>query len=151
MILGVLHKNTAIECVGINDLVEPHIMAHLLKYDSVHGRFQGSVEASERGILVDGKIIPITSEKDPTLLPWKKIEADIILECTGHFTSLEGAEKHLKAGAKKVIISAPGKNDGVPTFVYGVNHETYNPQTQHVVSNASCTTNCLAPLAKVLP
>jgi len=139
-----------IEIVGINDLIPVDTMAHLLKYDSTHGRFDGTVEVSEGNLVVNGHKIRVTSEKDPTQLPWKELKVDVVFECTGIFTTQEGAGKHLEAGAKKVIISAPCKTTGTPTFVYGVNHETYNPSEDHVVSNASCTTNCLAPAAKAL-
>ncbi len=138
------------KCVGINDIVDAHTMAHLYKYDSVHGRFEGEVSAKENSITINGLEIPITSEKDPSKLPWKKMECDIVLECTGIFTTTEKASAHLAAGAKKVIISAPSKDKDTPTFVYGVNHTTYNPTKHNVISNASCTTNCLAPVVKVV-
>ncbi|MBI4212539.1 MAG: type I glyceraldehyde-3-phosphate dehydrogenase [Deltaproteobacteria bacterium] len=138
-----------IECVAINYLVPSSTLAHLLKYDSAHGRFQGEVSASETALTVNGRAIAISSEKDPTLIPWKKHGVDVVFECTGIFTQLETAQKHLEAGAKKVIISAPAKGD-VPTFVMGVNHQDYHTKEHHVVSNASCTTNCLAPVVKVL-
>lgn len=139
-----------IEIVGINDLIPVETMAHLLKYDSTHGRFDGEVEVAEGTLKVNGHTIRVTSEKDPAQLPWKELKADIVLECTGFFTKEEDAAKHITAGAKKVIISAPCKTTGTPTFVYGVNHETYNPSEHNVVSNASCTTNCLAPAIKAL-
>lgn len=139
-----------IEFVGVNDLIPPETMAHLLKYDSTHGRFRGDVSASEGFLIVNDKRIRVTSEKDPSGLPWKELKADVILECTGLFTKEEDAAKHLSAGAKKVIISAPCKSKTTPTFVYGVNHESYDPDKHTVMSNASCTTNCLAPVAKVL-
>jgi len=139
-----------IEIVGINDLVPVETMAHLLKYDSTHGRFDGDVEASDGALKVNGHTINVSSEKDPAQLPWKDLKADVVLECTGLFTKEEDAARHLTAGAKKVIISAPCKSKGTPTFVYGVNHETYNPNGHDVVSNASCTTNCLAPVVKAL-
>ncbi len=139
-----------IEFVGVNDLIPPETMAHLLKYDSTHGRFEGEVSASEGLLAINGKKIRVTSEKDPSQLPWKELKVDIVLECTGLFTKEEDAAKHLSAGAKKVIISAPCKSKGTPTFVYGVNHESYNPAEHNVVSNASCTTNCLAPVVKAL-
>ncbi|WP_200673336.1 type I glyceraldehyde-3-phosphate dehydrogenase [Persephonella atlantica] len=141
--------NPEIEIVGINDLTDAHTLAHLLKYDSVHGKFNGSVEARENSIVVNGKEIEITAIKDPAQLPWKELGVDIVIESTGVFRDREGAGKHLQAGAKKVIISAPGKNPDL-TVVLGVNEEQYNPEEHHIISNASCTTNCLAPVAKVL-
>jgi len=147
--LRVLKNHADIECVGINDLISTDLMAHLFKYDSAHGIYDGSISADETSLTIDGRKIPVTKEKDPASLPWKKLEADIVLECTGFFTNKEGAEKHIAAGAKRVVVSAPAKGD-VPTFVYNVNHETYDPQKHTVISNASCTTNCLAPVVKVL-
>ncbi|MDQ7056244.1 MAG: type I glyceraldehyde-3-phosphate dehydrogenase [Persephonella sp.] len=141
--------NPDIEIVGINDLTDAHTLAHLLKYDSVHGKFNDSVEAKESSIIVNGKEIEITAIKDPSQLPWKELEVDIVIESTGVFRDREGAGKHLQAGAKKVIISAPGKNPDL-TVVLGVNEEQYDPGNHHIISNASCTTNCLAPVAKVL-
>ena len=142
-------KNKNIEVVAINDLTDAHTHAHLLKYDSVHGRFDGEVSSSDTSITVNGKTINITSEKDPSTLPWAKNNIDIVLECTGVFTKRADAAKHLTAGAKKVLISAPA-NDSDLTIVYGVNHEKYNGAEHHVLSNGSCTTNCLAPVAKVI-
>ncbi|PIR25314.1 MAG: type I glyceraldehyde-3-phosphate dehydrogenase [Deltaproteobacteria bacterium CG_4_10_14_0_2_um_filter_43_8] len=142
-------NNPNLECVAINDLVASKTLAHLLKYDSAHGIFQGEVNHNAESLVVNGKNIPVLAERDPAALPWKQLGVDVVLECTGFFTSEEAAGKHLQAGAKKVIISAPAKGN-VPTFVIGVNHETYDAKKHHVVSNASCTTNCLAPLAKVL-
>lgn len=138
-----------VQFVGINDVFDVTAMAHLLKYDSVFGRAKVSIEARENALVINGKAIPVTKETDPAKLPWKSAGAQIVLECTGKFTDKEKASAHLTAGAKKVIISAPAKGE-VKTFVYGVNHTTYNPATDNVVSNASCTTNCLAPVAKVL-
>ncbi|MGI0481728.1 type I glyceraldehyde-3-phosphate dehydrogenase [Geminocystis sp. CENA526] len=144
-------ENPDIEFVGINDLVPPENIAYLLKYDSTHGKFNGTVESSAEGIIVNGKLIPCMSVRNPEELPWGELGADYVVEATGLFTDLEGAGKHLKAGAKKVVISAPTKEpDKVPTLLMGVNHTNYNPDTDHVVSNASCTTNCLAPIAKVI-
>ncbi len=143
------YGNENIEIVGINDLTDAYTLAHLLKYDSVHGRFKGDVKAREDAIEVDGKEIKITSIKDPEQLPWKDYEVDIVIEATGIFRDREGAGKHLKAGAKKVIISAPGKSPDI-TVVLGVNEEKYNPKEHSIISNASCTTNCLAPVVKVL-
>ncbi len=136
-----------IEVVGINDLLDPDYLAYMLKYDSVHGRFGGTVEVSGNTMTVNGKKIRLTAEKEPANLKWGDIGVDVVVESTGFFLTQETAEAHLKAGAKKVIMSAPSK-DATPMFVYGVNHKTYAGQT--IISNASCTTNCLAPLAKVL-
>ncbi len=138
-----------IEVVGINDLTDAKTLAHLLKWDSIHGPFPGTVEAGENAIIVDGKTIPITAERDPAKLPWKERGARIVVESTGHFTDREGAAKHIAAGAERVIISAPAKNPDA-TIVLGVNGDSYDAAKHHVVSNASCTTNCLAPVAKVL-
>ena len=143
------YGNENIEIVGINDLTDAYTLAHLLKYDSVHGKFKGNVKAKEDSIEVDGKEIKITSIKDPEQLPWKDLDVDIVIEATGIFRDREGAGKHLKAGAKKVIISAPGKSPDI-TIVLGVNEEKYNPKEHNIISNASCTTNCLAPVVKVL-
>ncbi len=148
--LRVAANNPNFECVAINDLVPANTMAHLFKYDSTHGRFNGEVSVSEDSMTVNGKKIRTFSEKDPENLPWKDLGVDLVFECTGIFVKSEDAAKHLKAGSKKVIISAPAKDKETPTFVYGVNHENYKPDTDNVVSNASCTTNCLAPIAKVL-
>ncbi len=142
-------KGADIEFVGINDITDAKTLAHLLKYDSVHGRFQGEVSCDDKGIVVDGKAIPITAERDPAKLPWKALGADVILECTGLFRSREDAGKHITAGAKKVLISAPAKgHDG--TFIPGVNCRGYDKNKHHIISIGSCTTNCLAPVAKVL-
>ena len=141
--------NPEIEIVGINDLTDAYTLAHLLKYDSVHGRFNKTVEAKGNSIVVDGKEIEVTAIKDPAQLPWKDLGVDIVIESTGVFRDREGAGKHLEAGAKKVIISAPGKNPDI-TVVLGVNEDQYDPANHHIISNASCTTNCLAPIAKVL-
>ncbi|MBN1209501.1 MAG: type I glyceraldehyde-3-phosphate dehydrogenase [Myxococcaceae bacterium] len=138
-----------IEVVAINDLDKPSALAHLFKYDSVHRTWPGTVKAQEKAIVVDGHTIAVTAEKDPTALPWKSLGVDIVLECTGRFTAREGSEKHLSAGARKVIVSAPAKGPDL-TIAYGINHEQYDPKKHHILSNASCTTNCLAPVAKVL-
>jgi glyceraldehyde 3-phosphate dehydrogenase len=144
-------KNPNIEFVGINDLVPPDNLAYLLKYDSTHGTYQGTIEAKDEGIVVDGKLVPCTAIRNPEELPWGKLGADYIVESTGLFTTHEGASKHLQAGAKRVVISAPTKDpDKVPTFVIGVNHQLFDPAKDTIVSNASCTTNCLAPVAKIL-
>jgi glyceraldehyde 3-phosphate dehydrogenase len=136
-----------IEVVGINDLLEPHYLAYMLQYDSVHGRFKGELSIDGNTLVVNGKRIRLTQERDPANLKWGDVGADIVLESTGLFLDKAGAEKHLTAGAKKVIMSAPSKDD-TPMFVYGVNHGVYKGET--IISNASCTTNCLAPVAKVL-
>jgi glyceraldehyde 3-phosphate dehydrogenase len=136
-----------IEIVGINDLLEPDYLAYMLHYDSVHGRFQGEVSVQGNTLIVNGKKIRLTQERDPAALKWNEVGADVVLECTGLFLDKAGADKHLTAGAKKVIISAPSKDD-TPMFVFGVNDKTYAGQA--IISNASCTTNCLAPVAKVL-
>ncbi|MCM2272115.1 MAG: glyceraldehyde-3-phosphate dehydrogenase, partial [candidate division Zixibacteria bacterium] len=142
-------RGTDVEIVGVNDITDAPTLAHLLKYDSVHGRYDGEVRAEGTNLIIDGKTIPVTAEKDPAALPWTKLGAEIILECTGKFTDKEGAAKHLAAGAKKVLISAPAKgHDG--TFVQGVNWDQYDPSTHHIISIGSCTTNCLAPMVKVL-
>ena len=136
-----------IEIVGINDLLEPDYLAYMLKYDSVHGRFKGDVSIEGNTLVVNGKKIRLTAERDPAHLKWNEVGADVVIESTGLFLDKATAEKHLTAGAKKVLLSAPSKDD-TPMFVYGVNHASYAGQT--IVSNASCTTNCLAPVAKVL-
>jgi glyceraldehyde 3-phosphate dehydrogenase len=137
-----------IEIVGINDLVEPDYMAYMLKYDSTHGRFDGTVEVKDGNLVVNGQKIRVTAEKDPANLKWSEIGAEIIIESTGLFLTQADGQKHITAGAKKVVFSAPAKDD-TPTFVMGVNHKTLTA-AHTIVSNASCTTNCLAPLAKVL-
>lgn len=139
-----------IEVVAINDLTDPQTLAHLLKFDSNYGIYKKNVKAKEGKIIVDEKEIPVFSEKDPEKLPWKKLKVDIVLECTGVFRTLEGASKHLKAGAKRVIISAPAKSEGINSFVLGVNEDKYDPDKDLVADMGSCTTNCLAPLVKVL-
>jgi glyceraldehyde 3-phosphate dehydrogenase len=144
-----LSRKEDLEIVAINDLDKPAALAHLFKYDSVHRTWPGTVKSTEKGIVVDGKEIAVTAERDPSVLPWKGMNVDVVLECTGRFTARDGAEKHLKAGAKKVIISAPAKGPDL-TIAYGINHNEYDPAKHHVISNASCTTNCLAPIAKVL-
>ena len=136
-----------IEIVGINDLLEPEYLAYMLQYDSVHGRFKGDVKVEGNTLIVNGKKIRLTQERDPANLKWNEIGAEVIIESTGLFLDKAGGEKHLAAGAKKVIISAPSKDD-TPMFVYGVNDKTYKGEA--IISNASCTTNCLAPIAKVL-
>lgn len=142
-------RSADIEIVAINDLTDPKTLAHLLRYDSVLGRFGHSVEVTEAGIAIDGKEIRVLAERDPAALPWAELDVPIVLESTGFFTSREGASKHLAAGASKVIISAPATDPDV-TLVLGVNDAAYDPATHHIISNASCTTNCLAPVAKIL-
>jgi glyceraldehyde 3-phosphate dehydrogenase len=137
-----------VEVVGINDLIDVEYMAYMLKYDSTHGRFNGTVEVKNGQLLVNGNTIRVTAEKDPANLKWNEIGAEYVVECTGLFLTKETAQKHISAGARKVVLSAPSKDD-TPMYVMGVNHETYTSDLD-VVSNASCTTNCLAPVAKVL-
>ncbi|MEP6573310.1 MAG: type I glyceraldehyde-3-phosphate dehydrogenase, partial [Gemmatimonadota bacterium] len=144
-----LGGNKDLEFVAVNDLTDTKTIAHLLKYDSVHGRFPGTVEAAADGIRVNGKAVKVLSQRDPGQLPWKDLGVELVLECTGLFTDREKAAKHLDAGAKKVVISAPAKGEDI-TIVVGVNHEKYDPKTHHVISNASCTTNCLVPVVKVI-
>ena len=139
----------AIEIVAINDLTDSKTLAHLLKYDSVHGRFDGIVSSSKSSISANGSEISVLAEKDPAKLPWRDLKVDVVLECTGIFTSKEKASLHLQAGAKKVIISAPSPDPDV-TIAIGVNHDAYKPAEHNIVSCASCTTNCLAPVAKVI-
>jgi glyceraldehyde 3-phosphate dehydrogenase len=144
-------KDNNMEIVAINDLYDSKTLAHLLKYDSIYGILDAEVRAGDGYIEVNGEKINITSVKDPELLPWKDLEIDVVLESTGIFTSREGANKHLIAGAKKVVVSAPCKKDGADiTMVLGVNHDSYNKEKHNIISNASCTTNALAPLCKVL-
>ena len=144
--------NPNIEFVGINDVVPAEYLAYLLKHDSTHGKFKGTVESKADGLVVNGKFIKCVAVRDPAELPWGSLGASFVVESTGLFTDLEGAGKHLKAGAKRVVISAPtkAKDEEVPTLVMGVNHSKYDPAKHTVVSNASCTTNCLAPVAKVI-
>jgi glyceraldehyde 3-phosphate dehydrogenase len=146
---AILAQGADIEIVGINDLTDNKTLAHLLKYDSILGRLGRDVSFTEDTITVDGKTIRVTAEKDPAALPWKELGADIVIESTGRFTKAADARKHLDAGARKVIISAPANDEDV-TIVMGVNHDTYDAANHHIISNASCTTNCLAPMAKVL-
>ena len=138
---------TDMEVVGINDLLEADYLAYMLQYDSVHGRFPSKVDSGEGKLIVDGRDIRLTAERDPANLKWDEVGADIVIDCTGFFLTSESCQKHIDAGAKKVVQSAPSK-DGTPMFVYGVNHDKYNGE--NIVSAASCTTNCLAPMAKVL-
>ncbi|NYE57316.1 ArsJ-associated glyceraldehyde-3-phosphate dehydrogenase [Carboxydothermus ferrireducens] len=142
-------NNPEIEIVAVNDLTDAATLAHLLKYDSVHGIFAADVEAKDDAIVVNGKEVKVYAEKDPANLPWKELGVEIVIESTGKFTKKADAVKHLEAGAKKVIISAPATDEDI-TIVMGVNEDKYDPANHHVISNASCTTNCLAPVAKVL-
>ncbi|WP_037571782.1 type I glyceraldehyde-3-phosphate dehydrogenase [Phaeacidiphilus oryzae] len=144
-----LAQGADIEIVGVNDLTDTKTLAHLLKYDSTLGTLHSEVSHTEDSITVDGKTFKVMAERDPANLPWKDLGADIVIESTGHFTDANSAKKHVEAGAKKVLISAPAKNEDA-TFVMGVNDDTYDPANHTVVSNASCTTNCVAPMAKVL-
>jgi glyceraldehyde 3-phosphate dehydrogenase len=138
-----------IELVAVNDLMNTATLAHLLKYDSVHGAYPGSVAVSDEGLEVDGRTIRVFAERDPARLPWAELGIDVVVESTGFFRDREGAGRHLAAGARKVIVSAPGKDVDV-TVVLGVNHDAYDPERHDIISNASCTTNCLAPVVKVL-
>lgn len=147
--LRLLINHSDFTIVAVNDVVPADNLAYLLKYDSTHGTFEGLISVVDEKIVVRGHAISVFNEKDPAKLPWKELGVDYVIESTGLFTSKEGAEKHLEAGAKRVIISAPAK-DAVPTYVMGVNHTKYNPLNDFIVSNASCTTNCLAPITKVL-
>jgi glyceraldehyde 3-phosphate dehydrogenase len=142
-------KNPNIEVVAVNDLTDANTLAHLLKYDSVHGKLDAEVSVNGNNIVVNGKEIVVKAERDPAKLAWNELGVDIVVESTGRFTNREDAAKHLEAGAKKVIISAPAKNEDI-TIVMGVNQDKYDPANHHIISNASCTTNCLAPFAKVL-
>ncbi|MFH1097135.1 MAG: type I glyceraldehyde-3-phosphate dehydrogenase [Candidatus Desantisbacteria bacterium] len=142
-------NNPDIEFVAINDLTDAKTLGHLLKYDSVHGSFSGKVEVTDTGLMVNDKALRVVAIKDPAQLPWKELGVDVVVESTGLFTDAEKAKAHLAAGAKKVIISAPAKNEDI-TVVMGVNEDKYNSANHHIISNASCTTNCLAPVAKIL-
>jgi glyceraldehyde 3-phosphate dehydrogenase len=144
-----LESGSDLEFVAVNDLIDTETIAHLLRYDTVLGRFPGEIEVSGEGVIVDGKELRVLNEKDPAALPWGDLGIEVVIESTGLFTKREGAEKHLEAGAKKVIISAPATDPDV-TVVLGVNFDAYDPEKHNIISNASCTTNCLAPVAKVL-
>lgn len=148
LVFKLLIHSPEVEIVAINDLTDIASLVHLLKYDSVHGRFDANIEIAADGLIVDGKKVKIVAEPNPAQIPWKTLDIDIVIESTGLFTHLDDASKHIEAGAKQVIISAPGKGE-VPTFVLGVNDHLIDPK-QNVISNASCTTNCLAPIAKIL-
>ena len=149
MVFRVGFNNPEIELVAINDLTDTKTLAHLLKYDSVHGAFGADISSEERSLIINGKKIQVFSEKDPSKLPWGELGVQTVFECTGLFRDRESASGHLDAGAEKVIISAPAKSPDI-TLVMGVNEQEYNPDNHHIVSNASCTTNCLAPVCKVL-
>ena len=144
-----VRDDSDIEFVALNDLTDPGTLAHLLKYDSVHGHFQGSVEYGDDSLTINGKQVKVLSERDPSNLPWGDLGIDVVIESTGFFRAREDAQKHLDAGAKKVLISAPAKEPDV-TVCLGVNADAYDPESHNIISNASCTTNCLAPVAKVL-
>ncbi len=137
------------EVVAVNDLTDNETLAHLLKYDSTYGRYDAEIAATDEGVTVNGRLLKVTAEKDPAALPWTELGVDLVIESTGHFTDAEAAHAHIDAGAKKVIISAPAKNEDI-TVVLGVNETAYDPAAHHIISNASCTTNCLAPVAKVV-
>ena len=143
------YQDRGLDFIAVNDITSPDTLAHLLTYDSVLGRLEAKVEMRGDSIVVDGKAIQVLSERDPAHLPWRRLGVEVVVESTGLFTDREGAEKHLRAGAKKVIISAPAKGPDV-TLVLGVNEEAYDPKAHHIISNASCTTNCIAPVVKVL-
>jgi glyceraldehyde 3-phosphate dehydrogenase len=144
-----LQRNESMEIVAINDIDKPSTLAHLFKYDSVHRTWPGSVKATEKGLVIEGREIIVSAEKDPAKLPWKSLGVDVVLECSGRFTKKEDARKHIDAGAKKVLISAPAKGQDL-TIAFGINQDQYDPGKHQILSNASCTTNCLAPVAKVL-
>jgi len=146
---AVLNKQTALEFVAVNDITDTKTLAHLLKYDSVHGRFPGAVEAKGDALVVNGRAITVSAIKEPEHLPWQDLGVELVLESTGRFTDRDAAAKHLAAGARKVVISAPAKGEDI-TIVLGVNHQKYDPSKHHVISNASCTTNCLVPVVKVV-
>lgn len=148
-VFRVMEKDPAIEVVAVNDLTDAKTLAHLLKYDSIHGAFDGTVEVAEEGIIVNGHLIKVLADRDPANLPWGELGVELVVESTGFFTDANKARAHIDAGAKRVIISAPAKNEDV-TIVMGVNSNDYDPEKHFIVSNASCTTNCLAPFAKVL-
>lgn len=149
LVLRCCMKNPNLEVVAINDIVPSDNLAYLFRHDSVHGKYPGTVVAENDSIIIDGKKVVVCNEKDPAALPWKALDVDYVIESTGLFTTTELAGKHLHAGAKRVIISAPAKGE-IPTLVMGVNHDTYSPDKDTIVSNASCTTNCLAPVCKAL-
>jgi glyceraldehyde 3-phosphate dehydrogenase len=143
------HQDPALEIVAVNDITDARTLGHLLKFDSVHGVFKGDVQAHDGSLIVDGKTVKVSAERDPAALPWRALGVEVVVESTGRFTDRAGASKHLQAGARKVVISAPAKDEDI-TIVLGVNEGRYEPAKHHLISNASCTTNCLAPLAKVV-
>ncbi len=149
-LLRITTQTDLLEVVAINDLTDANTLAHLLKYDSVHGTFAGEVAVDDGDLIVNGRRIRVYSEPDPANLPWKELAIQVVVESTGHFTKRDAAAKHLSAGAKRVLISAPGKGDIDGTFCMGINEQRYDPTKHFIISNASCTTNCLAPIAKVL-
>lgn len=146
----ILENHPEMQVIAVNDLTDSRTLSHLLKYDSLYGKYNKDINYDESGIIINGKKILVFSEKDPAFLPWKDLDIDVVLECTGIFTDFQGSKKHLEAGAKKVIISAPPKDRDIPTFVLGVNEEKYNPEKDNIISNSSCTTNALAPIVKIL-
>jgi len=150
LVARIAARNQEFELVGVNDITDAKTLAHLFKYDSVHGRFSGEVTHADDSITIDGRTVKVSAVREPAKLPWKELGADIVIESTGIFRSREAAQGHIDAGAKKVVISAPAKGGDVPSFVLGVNHQDYDPAKHHVISNASCTTNCVVPAAKVL-
>jgi len=147
---NIIDNSSNLEVVAINDLTDNKILSHLLEYDSVYGKYNKDISADEEGITINNKKYKVFAEKDPQNLPWKKLGVDIVLECTGVFRDKEGSSKHLKAGAKKVIISAPSKSEKVPSFVLGINENEYNSNKVDIMDMGSCTTNCLAPIVKIL-
>ncbi|MFZ2969824.1 MAG: type I glyceraldehyde-3-phosphate dehydrogenase [Minisyncoccia bacterium] len=148
--LKLMIDNPNVEVVAVNDLTDTKTLAYLLKYDSNYGIYKGKVDYDDDHIIVDGKKVKVFAQKDPLALPWKDLGVDVVLECTGFFTDKEGAGKHLEAGAKKVVVSAPCKGAGIKTLILGVNENDYDPKEDHIISNGSCTTNCLAPVVKIL-
>jgi len=149
LVFRAMENDPAVEVVAVNDLTDAKTLAHLLKYDSVHGRFGKQVDATDEGFSVDGRLVKVSAERNPADLPWGALGVDVVIESTGHFTDATKAKAHIDAGAKKVIISSPASNEDI-TIVMGVNDEQYDPEKHNIISNASCTTNCLAPFAKVL-
>lgn len=145
-----LKERENIDIIAVNDLTSPDMLGYLFKHDSVHGNYAGEVEVNSEGLVIDGDTLRVLAERDPSKLPWKEMGVDYVFEATGLFRTREKAAMHVEAGAKKVIITAPAKGDVDATFVMGVNHEDYDPSKHHIISNASCTTNCLAPMAKIL-